>query len=767
MKCVTALLVAAGFALAAPAAGVAEENLFANPDFELGRQAWRICKTDGTTCTFRVEAADAAAGRHSALLAVDRARDWGMQFGQYVTAGAKGRTYTFAVIARAVGDPVAVDLQVERSGKPYDRAARSPSVTLTKEWRELHVTFTVAKDFPEGWFAYVSCTQTGARFRVDMFRLYEGTYVPYKAAAREGRAPVAVRLFDTTKPSPEPLTAEALSERPGWVEVPEDDLGHPFKGDAVLLNNRMALVLRRRANGAEVYTLEPDGPALRTRLVPAGDAPAGRLVSVKMLENDPAGAVLETAYTASGGDTLGVAYALRMGQVFVETTPRGSTKTLCVEAPCRFMVLPDFFADDIVLDARELPVAEAELPADHVVLRLLPDRRAIVMTVVKTAAEDVRVGLAGQGEARRFNQSHIPIGEDGKLWVAVLAAPGIWHGRDVAAQDAGKAVRLDWTRPFPAQYRVDFRRAGGLADSWEMVVERPGGTFMKQGWYGGGTTLPPNRSRWITVLGRFAYPCWMDGSGRGHLQPLKSKVVRFEGPAVVYPINRSKATPLDAFTVVDIVRNALGVGPCEFILDVEGQRPENRGRATCSARDTLNPIFAKGRQKEQRAKIERTLDEVMVFIRYIRGRIEHYRAFAHELLDDLAAQKRAHPDLAEPLAELERIARTMDERFAARKDAIKTPAYARKMCDEFRRTMIDYEGDDAAARCKAFTKALVEIGGNQDELAGECRWAMKMIRQQAGLMAVREPRLAKVAADIRRRAQEVMRRPAGHEAARH
>jgi hypothetical protein len=431
------------------------------------------------------------------------------------------------------------------------------------------------------------------------------------------------------------------------------------------------------------------------------------------------------------------------------------------------MVLPDFFADDIVLDACELPVAEAELPADHVVLRLLPDRRAIVMTVVKTAAEDVRVGLSGQGEARRFDESHIPIGEDGKLWVAVLAAPGIWHARDVAAQDAGNTVRLDWTRPFPAQYRVDYRRAGGLTDSWEMVVERPDGRFTKQDWYGGGTTLPPNRSRWTTVLGRFAYPCWTDRSGRGHVQPLKSKVVRFEGPAVVYPINRTKATPLDAFTVVDIVRNALGVGPCEFILDVEGQRPENRGRATCSARDTLNPIFAKGQQREQRAKIERTLDEVMVFIRYIRGRIEHYRAFAHALLDDLAAQKRAHPDRAGPLAELERIARTMDERFGARKDAIKTPALAQKMCDEFRRSMIDYEGDDAAAKCKAFTKALVKIGGNQDELAGECRWAMKMIRQQAGLMAVREPRLAEVAADIRERTREVMRRPAGHEAARH
>jgi len=761
------LLFVAGCVALAAASAAAAENLFANPDFEMAREAWRICKTDGTACTFSVDDADGAAGRHSALVAVDRVEDWGMQFGQSMTAGAKGRTYTFAVFARAVEGQVAVDLQIERGGKPYDRAAKSRTFMLTDQWDELRVTFTVDKDFPEGWFAYISCTQPGARFRADMFRLYEGKYVPYKEAARQAEVPVAVHLFDTAAPSPDPLPAAALRERPGWVEVPEDDVEHPFKGDVVLLNDRIALVFRRRGNGAEVYALDRAGPTLRARLIPAGDAPVGRLASVRILENDPAGALLEAAYTSSSGGTLGVACALQMGQVFVETTARDGTKTLCVEAPCRFMVLPDFFADDIVLDARELPGTRAELPADHVVLRLLPGRRAIVMTVVKTAAEDVRVSLAGQGAERQFDDSTIPYGEDGKLWVAVLAAADIWHAHGVATQDAGKAVRLDWSQPFAAQWRVDYRRDDGLTDTWEMVVERPDGRFTRQGWSGGGTTLPQNRSRWTTVLGRFAYPCWMDRSGRGHLQPLKSKVVRFEGPAVVYPISRSKATPLDAFTVVDIVRNALGVGPCEFILDVEGQRAENRGRATCSTRDTLNPIFAKSQQKEQRAKIERTLDEVMVFIRYIRGRIEHYRTFAHALLDDLAEQKRAHPELAEPLAKLERLARTMDERFAARKDAIKTPAYAQKMCDDFRRTRIDYEGDDAAARCKAFTKSLVEIGGNQDELAGECRWAVKMIHQQAGLMAVRDPRLSEIAADIRKRTREVMRRPAGHEAARH
>ena len=73
-------------------------------------------------------------------------------------------------------------------------------------------------------------------------------------------------------------------------------------------------------------------------------------------------------------------------------------------------------------------------------------------------------------------------------------------------------------------------------------------------------------------------------------------------------------TPLDAYTVVDVMRNTLGVGPCEYILDLEGQKAEYKGRATCSVRDELGAIYGKGQQKQQRAKVEKVLDEQKVRI---------------------------------------------------------------------------------------------------------------------------------------------------------
>ena len=70
-------------------------------------------------------------------------------------------------------------------------------------------------------------------------------------------------------------------------------------------------------------------------------------------------------------------------------------------------------------------------------------------------------------------------------------------------------------------------------------------------------------------------------------------------------------------------------------------------------------------------------------------------------------------------------------------------------------------------RCKRITGVFVQVGGNQDELAGECRVAVKNLRQRAALAAAVDPRTAAVAKEIRSRTQAMLRNPAGDEAPRH
>jgi hypothetical protein len=49
------------------------------------------------------------------------------------------------------------------------------------------------------------------------------------------------------------------------------------------------------------------------------------------------------------------------------------------------------------------------------------------------------------------------------------------------------------------------------------------------------------------------------------------------------------------------------------------------------------------------------------------------------------------------------------------------------------------EMNDALAKCNAITHAIVDVGGNQDELAGKCRMVTKVLRQRAGLLVVTNP----------------------------
>ncbi|MCY2988866.1 MAG: carbohydrate binding domain-containing protein [Planctomycetota bacterium] len=754
-------------AVDAPGPRQVPQNLFGNASFEEGRDQWQLDLGGKTVGRFTVDDQERGAGQRSALLSLGQVDDWGVQFGQRMDALATGKTVTFAVLGKSTKAPTTVRLEIERRGKPWDRAAASSPVALSQDaWQELHVTFRVEKAFPEGWFAYVSCQQPNAEFRLDMFRLYEGEYVPYEQAAKEERAALEVALFDTGVPAAAPLSSQALAQRSGWTRVPEDDTEHLVKGDAVVQNDRLALVLRRGGLGAELYARGPRGLTPRAVLTPAGAGPDVKLTAVNIVENNAGEVVLEAAFQASDGRPAGLRLGVAMGQVFVRTEPRTGTTGLHVGAACRFVVLPDFFADDIVIDAAEIPVAAADLPSENFLLQLVPSREAIVMTVASNRGQDARIELSGEGHQRLIQGSQMEYGPQGKIWVAVIEGAGIWHHRDLEPAATGNVIPLDWTAPFPAQWRVDWGLAGKLTSSWEMVSELKSGEFLKPGWFGNAETLPRDRKRWTTVLGSFTYPCWVDQAGRGFLQPL-AKPERCQGATLVYPINRARETPLADFTVVDVVRATLGVGPCEYILDVEGQGATRKGRATCATRDTLKAIYAAKQQKPKRAEIEKVLDEVVIFVKHIRGRIDQYVDFGHETLAYLDQQKQTHPELAEFLAEMDRSTRAIDAAFQRRSASIKTPQYVVDLTEKFRATLLDKEGDEALRECTVITHAIVEVGGNQDELVGECRNAVKVLRQRAGLAMAVHPPAAEIAKELRSRTQKVLRNATSYEAPRH
>ncbi len=571
--------------------------------------------------------------------------------------------------------------------------------------------------------------------------------------------------WDSGKPLTAPLDPAAFAAHAGWTAVARDQVS-AVKGDALISNGRVVLAVHRLNGGAELCSA--DG-RVRARIVLQGadGQPAAKFETLSFSELGRGGAVLQVAGRSAKGAPLAATLRLRRGEVAVEIEPGPGAAAVRLEAESRFLVLPDFFADDIVIDATKIPAAATEIPSENFVLHLAGGGDTIVMGVFENRDQEVKVTLAGEGERRMLTGSEIRFGKEKKnrVWAALIEAPKVWIVHDVRAEDGGKALPLEWTSPFPAQWRCDFTRSDELIHSFDMLYpEKDGGAWLKPGWVNGGLEkVGADRKYWTgSFMYSIQYPCWTDASGRGHLQPLKGRV-NHRGPAVLFPINRVPGTPTDVFTVVDVVRSSLGQGPCEYLLDVEGQKSERKGRATCSVRDELAAIYKAGEQKQRKQDIEQFLQQGVDFVKHIRGRIEQYLELHRGLKDYLAAEKKAKPALAASVAQLEKILAEIDGQMDDRKDKIKTPEHVVQMTQEFRKSLLDYSGADASERVKKYNDELTDIGGNQDDLVARCRWIMKTLRARASMMMTQNPAMAPITEEIRKRTQPALRTPAIHE----
>jgi len=599
-------------------------------------------------------------------------------------------------------------------------------------------------------------------------------------------------LYDVPEASVAPLAGQWSSPNSGWSRLEEDDTAHRFQGCAVGMNDKILAVLRGDTPNVDLYSRQAPAAKLCARLRPVcGGSADLKRTSLAIKANTASSVSVQVGFQSPNHQTGQITYDLDAGAAFVKTTASAGVEKLRVEAPCRFAVLPDFFGDDILVDASTLPVTRAELPSENFLLHMMHGGDAILMTVSESRDNDVEMTLSAAAP-REIVCSEISYGKKPHIWIAVLAGPGIWHQQPVNLADAGNVMSLDWPMPFPALWRVDFTTVDKLTESWEMMLQRPDGKYAMLDWFGQDEAEgqrfgeefgardwnKPERKRWNPVLGSFAFPCWVDHDGRAYLQPLQQRrytgrgeVYNFAGPAVIYPLDRAKTppshTPIEKLTVVDLVRMTLGVGPCQYILDLEGQKRNSPGVATCYARDIINAIYKEGAQLRQGPVIEEQLALAVAFIRNVRERIDQYVQFGHELTAYLEKQKSLQPRHAEFLDELLLVTSRLDQYFQSSRERIHTPAYAEQTAADFRQQLLTYTEKDAYKKCAAQMSVFTSIGGAQDGLVASCRMIVKTLRQRSAVAMAVSPELKDIASEVRARTQAILRNPTAYEAPRH
>ncbi|MHC4403372.1 MAG: hypothetical protein ACYTG0_27250 [Planctomycetota bacterium] len=515
-------------------------------------------------------------------------------------------------------------------------------------------------------------------------------------------------LFDTGTTSAHPLSGRAVSEKSGWAVVAEDDAGHAFTGDAVLLNDKLTVVLRARGRGAEVYTHTADGAKFRAVVMAAtDDATVTRGWSgVRIVENSPGAVAVEVSIPCDGPTgSCSAAVRLTTGQSTLEMTAGDRAGRLFVWCRSRYVVVPDFFADDMVFDPGTCDRRRFALPAEDFLLHLLEGGGSMLMCVWDSGGLSERPAHAlttGEGPDRKILGCEVQGGKGKTLWVAAFERPGIWHERAVAAEKAGQGASLDWKPPFAARWRADAVGPDGFAVSSD--------------------SDDPDSDDWIVHTNEGPDPV----------------------PVIAYPLDRTPATPLTAFCPVDVLRNTLGVGPCQYILQAEGLASETNSTPD-NVMTWVEKQFESSRHKEQAAEIKKRLDSMVEHVGHAQMRIAEYAVFARWVRETWTAP-----------GSFERVVDRMQKTLPLDKGLKEPDQRARALADQ---VVALIDKDDALADCRQLGAALRGIGADQDRTLSKCRMAVRWMMAQCRMTAIEDPRSREPADRIHATAKQLLESP--------
>jgi len=544
-------------------------------------------------------------------------------------------------------------------------------------------------------------------------------------------SPEAV-LWDTGSPSPDPLPPAAFSAKSGWSLVPEDNTTHTFRGDAVLANDKVAVVLRAKGAGAEVYAQAEAGLKRRALLVPlpAAAGAAASLAALRIVQNTPAAVGLEASYRTADGNPFSVAYRLATGQMTLEVRPGQRTRRLAVRADAQYVVVPDFFGDDMLFDARSLERPRLGLPAENFFLGLLDEGNAMLMCVWQSGRQDAEAIRSGAGPLARIGGCEIECLEGKAIWVAPLEGANLWHQRPISAEEMTKDVILAWKPPFAARWRGDFLDADGATRSWYFSpAGEPGAAA---------PTASPREC-----------PCWLDGQRavvRGGLAGAPAGTAdQAARQLVVYPIDRNRATPLT------VLRNTLGVGPCQYILQAEGLA----GETNPTPDEVMNWVEKQFLAKKERRSAREMREQLAAMVEHVgrtQARIDQYAALARRL-DGLLAAQSASGQSGETVRALRPLVDRLKQAAGEGSDGAKPAQQAARLAGEIPALV---GKPNALAECRRLGGELRRLGAAQERAVANSRMAVRWLRQQARTRAADDPPSAALAAAVRAEAERIL-----------
>ena len=500
----------------------------------------------------------------------------------------------------------------------------------------------------------------------------------YPAAGAAEPPDPSVRLFDTGSRSGT-LHPKQVADRKGWTPVPAGRLDHRFVGDAAIANDKVAIVIYRIGQAFACFPLGDGAPW--PVIVQPRPYPTGEYV-LKVLENSAAAVEVEAADENS--DNPGAAFRLRVtvGEPLVELCPAPGMERVNLLWGMKHVVIPDFFGDDMVFSRESPERAAVALPVENVLLGLGDAGLLACVWEARDGGATLRPSAEGIGP-------HVEIAcrEGKRIWIACLQGPGLWQRLTVGEGATPLEVLRRFRPPLAAKWRADFVGEAGVCES-------------------------------ITFDG----------------PPAEAPVPEtWRGPVLIYPLDRTAATPLTTILPVDVLRSTLGVGPCQYVLALEGLASDDVPATPAAVTEWVEKQFERGRDARSAGAIRERLVAMVEHVCRADARITAYAAFAERaraacqqaLESHGAGAKAGDAGAAATANAVLAVCDRLDHDLARGRAAAKTPEEAARLAAAVA-GLIGNEG--ALAECRRLGEALRSIGHAQDATLARCRMAVRRIR---------------------------------------
>ncbi|MBA4387873.1 MAG: hypothetical protein C0404_07820 [Verrucomicrobia bacterium] len=495
---------------------------------------------------------------------------------------------------------------------------------------------------------------------------------------------------------------------------------------------------------------------------------------------------------------------MHRGKPFVEVRPGKGAVALELRTGARYAVLPDFFADDVVFDPGRTTAASQLVQAENFLFLMLDGQDTILMCTWagsldrdKPAASGTRVAAGEQPDVSpepgvelifsgrnpdRKVWARIEF-QGGPIYVALLEHKGLWHDEKLSSLPAYQATALEWQRPFEARWRADFIVAEGKVTTDWKTRNQSFPVLGPKDFQGAVVFDDEKKIRvWMESLGYVNYPCffweretrictYVDKEWRDRLEARKVRAEQLPNiyeRVLIYPMERAPDTPAAVFTPADIMRDTLGIGPCEYVLGREKIRPDDSPLfglelGVCSTIDkviipTIDKYKGKTLDDEAKTTINKALQHILSFMQAVNRRVRDYKAFGKDMTAFCKEEASRNPKL-KPLAgkimahlDILNAEKAVTDEGKVMKYDRGTLAYWEKVIPELI-TLLKAGDTKRLPEVFVLKEGLAEA---QDRLIGRQRRCVKALRQEAMLQDSDDPAVRKFAGEILKRCNDVL-----------